>query len=124
MLLPPKKVILLVEDHPLVRACMAEALFEAGFDALGAANATEAIAMLDIRSDISLVFADADLPGTMDGLTLAHCIRDRWPPVSLILVSGRTNVPDENLPPGAKFFPKPYHDAVIVQEMNFMLLRA
>jgi DNA-binding response OmpR family regulator len=124
MMLPPKIVILLVEDHPLVRACMAEALLEAGFDALDTGNATEAIAMLDIRPDIKLVFADADLPGTMDGLKLAHCIRERWPPVKLILVSGRTNVPDETLPPGARFFSKPYHDAVIVQEMNCMLRRA
>jgi len=52
---PPKIVILLVEDHPLVRACMAEALLEAGFDALDTGNATEAIAMLDIRPDIKLV---------------------------------------------------------------------
>jgi hypothetical protein len=57
----------------------------------------------------------------MDGIKLAHHIRNRWPPVRLIVVSGRTMLDESHVPPGARFFPKPYHDSVIVEAMIGML---
>jgi len=116
-----KAVILVVEDHPIVRSCAAEVLVDAGFEALEAANSIEAIAMLEAHPDIHLVFTDAEMPGTMDGVKLAHHIRDHWPPVKLIIVSGRMTVPDGALPHGARFFPKPYRDTTVVEAMREML---
>ena len=109
----PKAVILVVEDHPIVRACMAEVLVEAGFEAIEVGSAAEAIVVLEARPDIHLVFTDAEMPGTMGGVKLTHYIRDRWPPVRLIVVSGKTVVAEAELPPGARFFSKPYETPLL-----------
>jgi two-component system, response regulator PdtaR len=116
-----KSVVLVVEDHPLVRMAVLEVVIAAGFEALEAANAVEAIQMLEARPDVHLVFTDVEMPGTMDGIELVHYIRNRWPPVKLIVVSGKTMIAPERLPPGAKFFPKPYRDTTIVEAMVGML---
>ena len=114
-------VVLVVEDHPLVRMGVLQVLIEAGFEALEASSAAEAIRVLEARSDIRMVFTDAEMPGTMDGIELVHYIRSRWPPVKLIVVSGKTVIGPRELPAGVKFFSKPYHEAAIVKEMAAML---
>jgi two-component system, response regulator PdtaR len=116
-----KSVVLVVEDHPLVRMGVLEVMIEAGFEALEAGSAVEAIRMLETRSDIHLVFTDAEMPGTMDGIELVHYIRKRWPPVKLIVVSGKKAIAPAELPAGAKFFPKPYRERTIVDAMTGML---
>ena len=70
----------------------------AGYKAIEASNADEAIAILEMRKDIRIVFTDIDMPGSMDGLRLAHAIRDRWPPIELILTSGHVDVPKSEVP--------------------------
>jgi two-component system, response regulator PdtaR len=116
-----KGVVLVVEDHPLVRMAVLEVLIEAGFEALEASSAGEAIRILETRQDIHLVFTDAEMPGTMDGVELVHYIRKRWRPVKLIVVSGKTESPPGQLPSGAKFFPKPYRETSVVEAMVGML---
>jgi two-component system, response regulator PdtaR len=116
-----KAVVLVVEDHPLVRMGVLEVVLEAGFEALEASGAVEAIQMLEARSDVHLVFTDAGMPGTMDGIELAHYIRKRWPPVKLIVVSGKREIAPERLPSGTKFFLKPYRETSIVGAMVEML---
>lgn len=109
---PAMAVVLVVEDEPLIRMAAAQIVEDAGFIALEARNADEAIAMLESRDDIRLVFTDIEMPGSMDGLKLAHAVRHRWPPVMLLLASGKL-VPDEaQIPPGATFVPKPYGDEI------------
>jgi CheY-like chemotaxis protein len=116
-----KGVVLVVEDHPLVRMAVLEVLIEAGFEALEASSACEAIRMLEARPDIHLLFTDAEMPGGMDGVELVHYIGNRWPPVKLIVVSGKTEIASEELPRGARFFRKPYHETYIVEAMIDML---
>jgi two-component system, response regulator PdtaR len=80
----------------------------AGHQVLEAADADEAIRILEGRMDIEIVFSDVSMPGSMDGLRLLHLIRTRWPPIRLILASGR-NLPDGAKPPeGSVFLCKPY----------------
>jgi two-component system, response regulator PdtaR len=110
-------VVLVVEDHPLVRIGVLEVIIEAGFETLEASNAADAIRILEARPDIHIVFTDAEMPGTMDGLELAHYIRNRWPPVKLIVVSGKVVIDSQELPAGARFFPKPYRETSIVEAM-------
>jgi two-component system, response regulator PdtaR len=81
----------------------------------------EAIGILEARPDIHLVFTDAEMPGTMNGIELAHYIRNRWPPVKLIVVSGKKEISSEELPAGARFFHKPYRETSIVEAMAGML---
>jgi CheY-like chemotaxis protein len=81
-------VVLVIEDDFLVRMNAAQAIEEAGFEAIESANADQAIAILEARPDIIIVFADIQMPGDMDGLKLAAAIRDRWPPIKIVATSG------------------------------------
>jgi CheY-like chemotaxis protein len=81
--------VLVVEDDELQRMLATTLVEEAGYDAVEADSADEAITILESRKDIRIVFTDIEMPGSMDGLKLARAIRDRWPPIGLILTSGR-----------------------------------
>jgi CheY-like chemotaxis protein len=72
---------------------------EAGFEAIAASDADEAIRILESRNDIRAVFTDVHMPGSMDGLRLARVVRNRWPPVALIATSGRRSVLKTDLGP-------------------------
>jgi CheY-like chemotaxis protein len=54
------------------------------------------------------VFTDIQMPGSMDGLRLAHAVRDRWPPVELIVTSGHCQIEANDLPDRGRFIAKPY----------------
>lgn len=105
--------VLVVEDEALIRFSTAEGLSEADFIILSARNADEAITLLEAHSDIAIIFTDIDMPGSMDGLQLAGAVRDRWPPVKIVVTSGKTSPQVSEMPFGASFVPKPYEvDAV------------
>lgn len=116
-----KPVVLVVEDSPIIRMGAVDLVISAGYEALEARDADEAIRILESRADIDLVFTDVQMPGTMDGLKLSHYIRDRWPPVKLIVASGDTILEESSLPAGSRFFPKPYDDHSIQDVMARML---
>ena len=82
-------VVLIVEDEPLIRNLVSDELTDAGFGVIEAGDADAAIALLEFRQDIRLVFTDIDMPGSMNGLLLAACVRDRWPPVHIIITTGK-----------------------------------
>jgi CheY-like chemotaxis protein len=105
--------ILIVEDEPLVRLCATQALEDAGYQVIEAASADEAIAILENRRDIRVIFTDIHMPGSMDGLKLAHAVRHRWPPIKIIVTSGREMIAPQDLPDGGRFFAKPYDPAAI-----------
>ena len=71
-----KTVILVVEDSALIRMSAVDLVLSAGYEALEARDADEAIGILEARADIDLVFTDVQMPGTMEGIKLAHYIRD------------------------------------------------
>ena len=94
-------------------------MFEAvGFGALVAFSAEEAIAHLEGRSGISVMFAECELPGEMDGPSLAQQVRNRWPTIEIIMVSSRFQMDIKDLPLGARFFEKPYTHAEIEQALH------
>ena len=105
-----KTSILVVEDDPIIRMGAVDLLTGEGFEVLEAGNADEAIALLEVHPKIHLVFTDVSMPGTMDGKKLSHYIRERWPPIKLVVASGMSTIGESDLPLGAKFFAKPYHD--------------
>ena len=84
--------MLIVEDEFLLRMDAAEAIGAAGFEVIEAANADEAIEVLEARPDITVVFTDIQMPGSMDGLKLARAVRGRWPPIKIIATSGHLHV--------------------------------
>lgn len=101
-------MVLVVEDEPLQRMLAVDLVEDAGFVAIEAENADVAMLTLDHRSDIQAVFTDIDMPGSIDGLKLAACVRDRWPPIEIIVTSGKAARAPAELPLGSVFLPKPY----------------
>lgn len=86
-----------------------------GYRVLEAADATQAMEFLERHNDIKLLFTDVDMPGLMNGLQLAEEARRRWPPIGLVVVSGRCDITAETLPAGAVFLAKPYLSEVALQ---------
>lgn len=113
-----KPAILVVEDEPILRMTAVDMVEDAGFEALEAANATEAVAILETRLDVRVVFTDIDMPGGIDGMKLAAMIRDRWPPIQLILTSGHFAAANVTMPAESVFFTKPYRQRDVVATMR------
>jgi CheY-like chemotaxis protein len=113
-----RPVILIVEDDFLIRMGAAEMIEAAGFAIVEAADADEAMEILEVRLDITVVFTDIQMPGSMDGLKLAAAIRGRWPPIKIVATSGRVNVRKIDLPEGGLFLPKPYSSAEIARTLH------
>ncbi|MET0904624.1 MAG: response regulator [Tardiphaga sp.] len=111
-------VVLVVEDDPLLRMNAVDMIEDAGFEALEAPDADVAISVLEARTDIRLIFTDIDMPGSMDGLALAHAVANRWPPVRIIATSGHFKVSETDLPTGGKFIPKPYRQHQLVDVLS------
>ena len=102
-------VVLVVEDEFHIRMDALEMLEAAGFATIEAANADEAIRIFESRDDIRVLVTDIDMPGSMDGLKLAHVVREKWPPVKLVVVSGKRTPRFEELPADTLFYGKPYN---------------
>lgn len=111
-------VVLVVEDEPLLRLMAVDLVEDAGLVALPACDADEAMAILETRGDISVVFSDIQMPGSMDGVRLATAVRDRWPPVRIILTSGRLMPGLSDLPAGSVFLAKPYSPDRLIAELQ------
>ena len=103
-----RPVVLIVEDEFLLRIDAADMIAAAGFEVVEAGNADEAIEILESRRDITVVFTDIQMPGSMDGLKLARAVRGRWPPIKIVATSGHASVGETDLPAGGRFLPKPY----------------
>lgn len=108
-----RPVVLIVDDEALVRASAVDWVGEAGFEAVEAADADDAIRILESRDDIRVVFTDINIQGSMDGLRLAHAVRNRWPLIKLVVTSGRRLPAKTDLPDGGRFLAKPYGPAQV-----------
>lgn len=101
-----KVLVLLVDDEPLIRFVAADGLEDAGYDVVEAASASEALKILQTRTDVGVLFTDVNMPGDLDGLALAELVHARWPDIKLVVTSGRPlarHVPDDG-----RFLTKPY----------------
>jgi len=116
--------VLIVEDELLVRTNAVEIIEAEGFHVVEAKNADDAIAILEQRNDIGLIFTDIDMPGSMEGLKLAHFVKDRWPPIKIIATSGQSKVTVNDLPEGGRFMPKPYNPTEIADAIHELISAA
>jgi two-component system, response regulator PdtaR len=107
-------VVLIVEDDLLIRMDAADMIKAGGFRVAEAKDADEAIEILERRLDVTVVFTDVHMPGSMDGLKLAAAIRGRWPPIKIVATSGRARLSADDLPFGSRFLMKPYSAREIV----------
>jgi two-component sensor histidine kinase/ActR/RegA family two-component response regulator len=116
---PP--TVLVVEDEMVLRMRAVDIVEDAGFNAVEAVNADEALSILESRSDISLLFSDIQMPGTMDGLKLAQAVHHRWPSIKIILVSGQVKPSDDDKPADSRFFGKPIEVKQMIAELQNMV---
>src|ERR1700730_4250830 len=115
------RAILVVEDEMLLRMRAVDMVEDAGFTPIEAVNADDALAILESRSDIQLLFTDIQMPGSMDGLRLAYSFHERWPLIKIILVSGQLKLTDDDKPADSRFFGKPIDGKQMIQEMRDMM---
>jgi len=120
----PSRVVLVVEDEPLVRLLAAEVLLDSGFRVIEAANAAEALKILHAGVQIDVLLADVDMPPGINGYALAQQVHGLWPVIEILLMSGRRWPGEGDLPPGAQFLPKPCPNGVMVAQVRAAAERA
>jgi two-component system, response regulator PdtaR len=99
--------ILVVEDEAF-----------AGYHVLTAGNADQAIALLE-KHEVRCIFTDIDMPGgSMDGLKLAAAVRHRWPPIDIIITTGKSKPQPDQMPAGSVFLPKPYRVQAVIEAVR------
>jgi CheY-like chemotaxis protein len=111
-------VVLLVEDETLVRLTQVDILREAGFWVVEAADADEAFDLLRARPDIDVVLTDVDMPGSLDGFEFARLVRQGWPEVGVLVISGKTTPGAGDLPDNTTFITKPVRPEILVDELR------
>jgi CheY-like chemotaxis protein len=114
-----RTAFLVVEDEVLLRMNLADMTNDAGFPTYEAGNAEEALELMERHPEIGVLFTDVNMPGSMDGLTLAQTVRERWPHVRIIVTSGRLVAQSTQLPSEAIFIGKPYR----MHELDRMFAR-
>jgi CheY-like chemotaxis protein len=101
-------VALVVDDEHFARLFALQVLIDQRFVVLEAVDAAEALEVLRDNRDVSLLFTDINMPGDMDGVSLARHVREAYPDLPLILTSGREAPGEEGRLGNTKFLPKPY----------------
>lgn len=113
--LQPAHPVLVVEDDELVRMMAVAMLEDAGFEVLEADTADAAWVILERTQRIGALFTDIDMPGSIDGLTLAARVAERWPYIRLVVTSGGKGLRDEDVPDDGCFLLKPYRQAQLLK---------
>lgn len=112
-----RPIVLLIEDEPIQMMVLSDLIEEAGCDVVEANTTVKAIQILEDRPDIRIVFADLDVRGSVMGLRLAALIRERWPPVELIL-TGAVKPDLSSIPARGVFHDKPFQQRKLVQSIR------
>lgn len=115
------RTILIVEDEALIRFDLIDFFEAAGFRVVEAESADEAVAILDHDALIQVVLTDVQMPGSMDGLRLAHHIRNRFPPTLLVVTSGVLQPGKTELPTNSFFVAKPINRRQVLDRIEHML---
>lgn len=120
---PP--VILVVEDHPLVRTLVVQLLKGAGHQTLAVPDADQAFALWSQSPDnYKLIVTDILMPSSLDGLTLGRLIQTRQPDMPVLYISGSES-PDSvaALVQGQNFFRKPFDPDEFLSAVDRLLER-
>jgi DNA-binding NtrC family response regulator len=119
----PSRIVLVVEDEPLIRLLLADALEDAGFAVLEAGSVLEAVGVLGMRTDVDAIFTDVDMPGGLTGIDLAKTVSSVSPHIGVVVTSGRADINRFELPTAAKFLPKPYNTMVAIATVESVIKR-
>ena len=114
---PGPTLVLVVEDDPILMMALVGFVEDAGFEAVEADDVDKAIAILETRTDIRTVFTDLDTRRSKAGMRMALAIRDRWPPIELLMVSSQPWA-ERDLPSRGVLLGKPFDQRRIVATMR------
>lgn len=116
-------LVLIVEDDPILMLSLVEFVEDAGCEAVEVRSVDEAIEILETRADIRTVFTDLDMRGSTAGMHFALAIRDRWPPIELLMIS---SIPyaERNLPQRGILVGKPFDQRKIVAALRRLAAEA
>jgi CheY-like chemotaxis protein len=117
-------VVLLVEDEPLLRLVIADALVDANFRVIEAASPAEAMSVLQAGIDVDVLLTDVEMPPGISGYELARQVQARWPIIEILITSGREWPREGDLPPGAVFLAKPCPNDTIVSHVSAAAAKA
>jgi CheY-like chemotaxis protein len=116
--IPANALIVVVDDDVFERMGASSMFVDAGYRVLEAGNADEALRLFETSADISLLFTDVSMPGSMSGSDLAHHVAERWPSVRIIVTSGRPR--PHQLPLSMLFHDKPYEPVAVLRQAREM----
>jgi CheY-like chemotaxis protein len=110
-----------VEDDPLIRFAMSETLRHNGLIVAEAADAGEAIDLIEHDPSIHVIFSDIQMPGEMDGIGLALWLAKHRPNADVILTSGNPAKSDIAVRAcgRALFFAKPYDMDMVANRIGW-----
>jgi DNA-binding NtrC family response regulator len=114
----PQHAILIVEDEPFIRDDLVDFFEDAGFEVFDAESADHAIGIMEANPSIGIVLTDVDMPGSMNGVKLAHLIYERYPPTLLIIGSGAVKAKPSEVPIGTMFFSKPFDQRSVLNSIQ------
>jgi DNA-binding NtrC family response regulator len=114
-----KATILVVEDEPLIRASLADALRHAGFSVVETSEAKEALGHFSAEGAVDLVITDLKMPGAIDGLDLVEWLQSAAPRIPVIVTTGYHHLRNElsTVP----VFEKPYRFEQLLARVREML---
>ncbi len=104
----------------MLRIEVADMVERAGFIPVEATSVDEAIRILETRTDLRIVYIDLDMPRGVKGIEIAAAIRNRWPPIEIILTAATFAKADLDLPVPAEFYSKPIHHGDVIAAMRRM----
>jgi DNA-binding NtrC family response regulator len=114
-----KDTILVVEDEPLIRTALADALRHAGYSVVELSEAKEALGHLSEGGVADLVITDLKMPGAIDGLDLVEWLQTALPALPVIVTTGYHSLRSQvNKVP---VFEKPYRFERLIERVSEML---
>ena len=116
-----KPAVLVVEDEPLLRRMASDIIDSAGWIAIQAANADEALRALTDRPDVKVLFTDAELGGGVSGIDLVEQVHRARPDIELVVTSARGSLSNRALPDDGTLLRKPFRIDDLVRVLRHKL---
>jgi CheY-like chemotaxis protein len=111
-----------VDDNPAILMHACDILEEAGFRTLSAYDGDEALHRLEKHvGDVTLLFTDVEMPGSIDGFELARLVAGRWPDIAILVASGQVSPREGDMPEGAIFVSKPFSADIVHDQVHRLL---
>ena len=109
--------VLVVEDEPLLLMMALDLVEDIGFEVFEATNADDALRLLEAEPGIRIIWTDIDIPGSMNGLVFATAVRERYPPIEILVVSAMAKPLLHQMPERGIFFTTPYNRKQLAQTL-------